>query len=198
LALTKAEEDVPPIRNADGKDNLFDFVSKKHDLAYDAAQQKLLGDLSNPNKSAQQVFHDYYSTLAKADREFLAEMAAGHPDRSLSGDPWETEALRRAKQAFAATALTNKRLARRARYTNPNVGESYRTLADVELKLRWLGDLVDGDVVGRRVKSVMDELRSRRGNLGGRPGLFGDGEAFAYVDNPEEAEEAYERRTRKN
>ena len=182
--------------------DLFDFVSKKHDLAYDAAQQKLLGDLSNPNKSAQQAFHDYYSTLAKVDREFLDEMAAGHSDMSLSGDPWETEALRRAKHAFTATELTNQALANQFKRAKSDIGDRYRTqigdrnsaLIDVHQKLERLSRIVEDDVVGGRVKTVMDQLRNRIAELDGRPPVRSYGEAFAYVNDPEEAEAAYARK----
>jgi hypothetical protein len=195
MALKPAERDIPPITNADGKVNLFDYVSREHDLAYNDAQQKLLEDLKNPNISAQKAFGDYYTALANADREFLAKMAAGSPDMSLSGDPWETEMIRRAREAFSVTAPRYDTLAKNA-YHQPNLMFESRqhALADASLKLRWLGEMVNGDVVGQKAKIALDALRSRIAELGGDPHIWNNLQAYAYVGSPEEANAAYRRR----
>lgn len=198
LALTEKEQHVKPIENADGTINLFDYVSQQHDLAYNKAQQKLLEDLKKPNVSAQQAFKEYYKALADANRQFLAELASGHPGMKLSGDLWETEMIRRAKEMFPVMSARYDTFVRNASESKPilHYGDRFRALADAQLKLKNLSLMVNGDVVGREVKAVLDTLRNRIVELGGRLPIQSYGEPFAYVGNSEEAKVAYADRKR--
>ena len=198
LSLTEAEQHVDPIKNADGTINLFDYVSQQHDLAYNNAQQKLLKDLKNPNVSAQRAFADYYKALADANREFLAKLASGRPGMALSGDPWETEMIRRAKETFPVMSARYDTFVRSVSQSKPlfDYGNRIQALADAQLKLKQLGLMVKGEVVGREVKATLDTLRNRIIELGGRLPIQDYGEGFAYVSSPKEADAAYARRKR--
>ena len=61
LALTKAEKAV------EARD-YNDYIAKLHDLKYDAAQQKLLGDLKQPGARLD-AMKNYYQDLVKADAD---------------------------------------------------------------------------------------------------------------------------------
>lgn len=65
-------------------------------------------------------------------------------------------------------------------------------MADAKLRLRWLSEEVDGQVVGRPAEVVLNKLRARVRELGGNPDMVAHGaQPAAYVDNPEDIEKQF-------
>jgi hypothetical protein len=203
LPLTTEDEAVGPANDMYGKLNWFDKISKPHDKGFNVAQQTLLRDLLDFDKSARQVFGDYFSTLARTDREFLLDAQEGIRDLDtfdrtgderdlgvMSKDPYLRDLFRVAVNVFEGTAWNYERLARLS-YQALNLHEQTDSpaLADAKLRLQMFSALVDGDVVGRPVEAVLNNLRNRVSELGGNPDEVMRGRPAAYVDNPEQKNE---------
>jgi hypothetical protein len=206
--LTEADKRVEPIEGADGKPDWLDTLSKPHDIAFDDAQQTVLKELLDFTKSARQAIGDYYLKLAKADREFLEGAKPGMQDLvrynhsrregdlgRLPKDPWGRFIFSAATLVFPDTASRSEGRAQMIRnYKSPYLHEQNDSpeLADAKLRLRWLSDEVDGQVVGRPVEAVLNKLRSRVSELGGNPDMVTNGaQPAAYVDNPEDIKKQF-------
>ncbi len=88
VPLTQAQKNIP------GYD-LFDAVSRLHDIDYDTAQQNLLADLSNVNVSGHQAMINYLSALETADQNFVLRQVG-----ATASNAWGTEV-----QALGTVAL---------------------------------------------------------------------------------------------
>ena len=64
MALTDAQKQVPAL-------DYNDYIAKKHDLAYDKAQQQLLIDFNKGPGTCLNSLKTYYDSLARSDRDLL-------------------------------------------------------------------------------------------------------------------------------